>query len=163
MHCTFGRQEPSVRTAERARGHLTFSVTNIMEMRTGGIERNSCTDQWAALFEPFHFLESCLVRIWYGMFISNDGRVLTRKLAQLIRQKSLFSFAFSGCLIKLWSNRKRFYYFLASLDEFQSYKPGKSNTSSWHNFCHRWEKICVYYVKQRKTRFSKKILKIVFK
>jgi len=65
------------------------------------------------------------------MFIPGDGRVSARKLAQLIRQKSHFTIAFSSRSIKLWSNRQRFYSSLESHDEFESWKRGNSNKKFW--------------------------------
>jgi len=51
--------------------------------------------------------ESCLVCILSRMFIPEDGRFPTRKLAQLIPQKLRFTFAFPGRSIKLRSNQQR--------------------------------------------------------
>jgi len=53
------------------------------------------------------------------MFIPEDGKVPTEALAQLIRQKSHFSFTFSGRSMKLLSNG-RFHSFSVSLDKLQS-------------------------------------------
>jgi len=59
------------------------------------------------------------------------------KLPQLMRRILLFTFAFSGRQIKLWSNRKRFQSLLVSPDRYQSLEHKNLNK----NFCAKnWKK-----------------------
>jgi len=98
--------------------------------------------QAAPLSEPcrlisnqYHiFLDSCLVRMWFRMFIPEDDRVRTLMLAQLIQRKSHFSFARLGRSTNLWSNRHCFWSLLVFLDKFKSQKPGNSNKKKRRKF-----------------------------